>query len=251
MGHTQRVFEMAFDDADTRLVSSSLDQTLRIFSLTETIARNAGHFPDAAEVYSAAAGGGVASKAEFDYAAIWREPQLEPREVPGLPSGAQVPIRQDWKIGSRYVVADGDTQVVAVCSEAACPDTSIVWKFKIDFTGSGGTVKARASPEGEFVAVVEEGRALHFIDLRRAGGAPLVSFAEGEIKSVAFDAREKLLYVLRGEQLLALPFGPKELAQRLGEAVTICLTEEERSRLSDGGGWLKPGRDDVCSGVWR
>lgn len=247
LGHTQRVFSMAFDDTETQLLTASNDQSVRVFSLRHTISRVLGLFPEAEEVYSAAAGGSVASSAKFDYSTTFDDPPASPNTVPELPGGAQVAIRQDWKIGTMFVVADGDTQIVAICKTAACPDESIVRKFNIDFTNHGTNVAARVSSDGAFVAVVEEGSNLHFFDLRKAGNAPLLSLADGAIKSAAFDARAAELYVLSGDKLRALPFGPAEIARRLRELVHICLTNDERDRLSDGGGWQKLGRGQICS----
>lgn len=247
LGHTQRVFSITFDDAETQLLSASLDQSVRVFSLQETIFRALGSFPKAKEVYSASAGGSIASPVQFDYRATWRDSSGKPSEVPGLSGGAKDAIRQDWKIGELFVVADGDTQIVAICKRPECDDESIVRKFSIDFTSNGTSVSARASSDGRSLAVVEGNRALHFIDLSKAGSVPLVSFSDAAIKSAAFDARAAELYVLSGDQLRALPFGPTEIASRLGELVHLCLTDEERDRLSDGAGWLKPGRGQVCS----
>lgn len=44
----------------------------------------------------------------------------------GLPAEAPVVIRHDWRIGEMHVLADGDTNFVAICKTARCPDGSVI-----------------------------------------------------------------------------------------------------------------------------
>jgi WD40 repeat protein len=238
LGHTQRVFAMVFDEQETRLLSSSLDGTVRVFGLNESLIADGGVFNSAEAVYSAAAGGVVVSSKSFDYVDLSQYPVLTKIEMPGLPSGAPVVIRHDWRIGENHVLADGDTQFVAICRTARCPDGSVVRELKSDFIGSGGNTNAKVSGEDEFLAAYDDGRAINIFDLRGSDELPTLSFPDDSVSSLAFDAKMLTLFLLRGKQLGIMPFGARELSDRLAKTVKFCLSAGERHLIFGEVKWL-------------
>jgi hypothetical protein len=169
----------------------------------------------------------------FDYTAFSTLPKTYPFAVPALPSGKMVQVRQDWRVGELYAVADGDTQVIALCDEPACPDESIRRSLERDVTGSGSVTNARASAAGEFLAMHDDGESVSVFDLRRESGLPVLTLPSQGVASASFGGHRQELFILNGDELSVLPFGPREIAARLKNVATLCLSPKERRHLFD------------------
>ncbi|MCC2957381.1 TIR domain-containing protein [Massilia sp. IC2-477] len=229
-GHTRRVFSMRFDATETRLLTASLDRQARIFDLQQRLIYSGGRYTGAAAVYSAQSGRAVVSQKPFDYLEYAPLPAERPFEVPAMPTGERVRVRQDWRVGNLYAMVDGDTQLLALCSTSDCPDEAIQRRLEMDIAGSGIGPNARASAAGEFLVVLDDSERLSIFDLRGQTSLPVLTLPSQGVTSATFSANKQELFMLTGDELSILPFGPSEIARRL-RGLSFCFTPEERESL--------------------
>lgn len=248
LGHTQRLFQMVFNADGRLLLTGSFDGTVRVFDVEADFTVGAGYYPGSGAVYSAALDGeAVISTRAFDPieelspGQEFTVPTLDPRADQRL-----VAVRADWRHGDRFFLADGDTQYVAVCSAFGCPDGSELRKLRLDLTRHGGRVQARASADGDFLVVVDDQTMFHIFDLRRPGDRPVFSMPDEEIRSAAFSGRGERLFLLRGDHVAVLPFGPAALDLALRSKVKFCLTPEEREIYFGEWAFVASWRYDRC-----
>jgi hypothetical protein len=119
-------------------------------------------------------------------------------------------------------------------------------EVKADFIGSGGNTNARVSGQGDFLAAYDDGRAINIFDLRGSDELPTLSFPDDSVSSLAFDAKTQTLFLLRGERLGMMPFGARELGERLAKTVRFCLSAGERQLLFGEREWLAARRAAQC-----
>lgn len=229
LGHTQRVFDMAFSPDEQLLLTGSFDGTARIFQVNSGFAHEEGDYPDAEAVYSSVSNDKpiVSDQA---YEAIDDEDLSQPLFVTTLDKAAteKIEVRADWRAGKQFFLADGDTQYTAVCSAFGCPEGSEVRRLRLDVTASGNNVQARATDDGRFLAVLEIGNAIHVFDLWRSSDAPLYTSRDHQIRSATFDSSGQRLFMLRGDRLVILSVGAVALKEALEDKVRFCLSAEER-----------------------
>ena len=229
-GHTQRVVSMSFDEFERHILTESLDGSVRIFDLGQKLILELGSFKNARAVYSSQGGGFVASAEAFGYKKLSESPLTENVEVPSLPTGTLTSIRQDWRVGAQHLLADGDPPFVGICRVPGCPAGSVGRQLRQDFA-SGGGVRASASADGYFVATSDPGYSISLFDLRRPRDLPVLTIPDAAISSVSFDSKVHTLYLLRSDSLAVLPFGPREISERINAVAKFCLTAEEREHL--------------------
>ena len=56
----------------------------------------------------------------------------------------------------------------------------------------------------------------------------MLSVPDEDVRSATFDGVAQRLFLLRGEQLFAIPFGAAALARGIRTRVKYCLSKEER-----------------------
>ncbi|WP_137133097.1 TIR domain-containing protein [Rhizobium sp. FY34] len=229
LGHTQRVFDMAFSPDEQLLLTGSLDGTARIFEVNSGFAHEEGEYPGAEAVYSSVSNDKpiVSDQA---YEAIEDLEPSQPLFVNALDktTTGKVEVRADWRAGKQFFLADGDTQYTAVCSAFGCPAGSEVRRLRLDLTASGNNVQARATEDGRFLAVLDIGNAIHVFDLSRPSDAPLYTLRDDQIRSATFDSSGQRLFMLRGDRLVILSVGAVALKEALQDKIRFCLSAEER-----------------------
>ncbi|NTG32426.1 TIR domain-containing protein [Agrobacterium rhizogenes] len=230
MGHTNRVFAMKFNGDGTQLLTGSYDGTVRIFDLTDGLVHSQGKFPRANAIYSEADSNSVVVTAK----------NFEPDEKVGaadefavaslMPSGETMErkVRVDWRVGDVFFVADGDTQVVAICSEFWCPDESIIRKLRLDMKGSGSSIQIRSSSDGRLALVTVDAGSFNVFDLERSSNDPVLIVKDANAKSATFDNASDWIFALRGQEAFEIPLTANALRKLVASKINYCLSKTER-----------------------
>ena len=234
-GHQQRVFRIAFNESGKRVLSASLDQTVRVFAIDQTLATSSGPYIGASNVYASINGGPSVSTVDLTVAKKMIDgfslsvPRISAEDTIGR-AQSLAQVRRDWAQGGRFYSAASDDKVVLECTDPECPIESVTRKYKVDLASSGSEAQARISEDGRWIGVLDT-KSLRIIGPKRSGDSVVLKLVMPGVTSVTFDARDRILYTLQGNVLHHLPYGAQSIAVAIQGRVGYCLSAQERQDL--------------------